>query len=114
MNKLYLHRLAMQLWRAVTLISILVISSVPQNEVQSAAADITVQDFDTPGTGTPYSIWQATDSLRGPELFNGGPSDTGKLIRLAYQTPVPTHNGITFDRTNSKAFDQVVADFDLK
>ena len=117
MNNLHFQRLATQLWRAVILLCLLVVSSVPQMEVQSAAADGTFQDFDTPGKGTPYAVWKAVDSVRGPELFdNGQPADKDKLMRLAYMapTPTPTHNGITFDSTSSSLFDQIVADFDFR
>jgi len=35
-------------------------------------------------------------------------------MRLALETPIPTHNSITFDLTDPGAFDQIVANFDFR
>src|SRR2546421_9683131 len=56
-----------------------------------------------------------------PEVINGGPTDGGKMMRLAVGDPtrvkpplIISHNSIAFDRTNPGQFDQIVADFDFR
>lgn len=83
--------------------------------VDPAVANGTFQDFDTPNTGTPYTLGvHRPDPTTPPAIFDGGPTDTGKLLRLAYGTPPLTHNSINFDRSDAGAFGQVVADFDFR
>lgn len=84
----------------------------------SAIATGTVQDFDVLDVGTPYSegihVLPPTPT-QGPQLVDGGPTDIGKRMRLAFaDAPIPTNNSIAFDRTNVGAFDQVVAEFDFR
>jgi hypothetical protein len=77
----------------------------------------TVQDFNTPNTGTPYVPLQVPPPTTGPQVMDGGPSGTGKFLRLvsAPVQPVPgTSNTITFPRTDAGAFGLVVADFDFR
>ncbi len=96
---------------------ILLIAALPTRQA-AAVVTGTFQDFDVSGTGTPYSegihVGPPTPT-QGPQLIDGGPSDSGKLMRLAFGTdPIPTHNSIAFDRTNPGAFDQIIADFDFR
>jgi hypothetical protein len=76
----------------------------------------TFQDFDVAALGTPYSLGiHAGPPTQAAQLLDGGPTGTGKMLRLAYATaPLPTHNSIAFDRTSPGAFDQIVADFDFR
>jgi hypothetical protein len=80
-----------------------------------AAADNSVfQDFDAPGTGTPYSIGLHDSVPRPPAVIDGGSTGNGKMMQLAYADQPISHNSIAFDRTATGTFDQVVADFDFR
>jgi Calx-beta domain/Galactose oxidase-like, Early set domain/Glyoxal oxidase N-terminus len=87
-----------------------------QLAVQPAVlANGTSQDFDTPGTGTPYVLGvHHADPTTPPAVLDGGPTGYGKLMRLAYGDPPLTHNSIAFDRSDVGAFDQITADFDFR
>jgi|GEM_PF-3186985 len=88
----------------------------------AAAPSGTFQDFDLPNTGTPYAIG-VYDSPRTPARIDGGPTNAGKTMRLAFGAPIPTkpplnltttQNSIAFNRSNLGPSDQVVADFDFR
>ena len=75
----------------------------------------TVQSFDTPGIGTPYALGNHIGaSAPGASLVAGGPTGAGQFLRLAYVTPVPSHNSITFNRTGPAVYDTIVAEFDFR
>ena len=78
----------------------------------------TAQDFDAPGTGTPYVVGNhivpPAPPAPGPELIAGGPTAAGRFLRLAFKTPIPSHNSIAFDRSRLGSFDLIVVDFDFR
>ena len=82
----------------------------------AAVSTGTFQNFDVLGTGTPYAKrTHVPPPTSGPALIDGGPTEIGKLMRLAFaDPPIPTHNSITFDRTNPGTFGLIVADFDFR
>lgn len=74
-----------------------------------------LQKFDDNG-GTPYVPVSCLAPPIEPthELRDGGPTEVGRFLRLAFAQPIPNHNSITFDYVDTGAFDQVVADFDFR
>lgn len=86
-----------------------------QPENHPFGATDTFQDFDAPGTGTPYTAYAEYPGT-GPQRLVGGPTGLGDHMRLAFDTPllVPSHNSITFDRTHSGTATLIVADFDFR
>lgn len=89
----------------------------PEYSVDFLVTTGTYQDFDQPGTGTPYR----TATLASPpaaQILSGGVLETGNFMRLAFIKPVsPTatnHNSLAFTRTNVGAFPLIVADFDFR
>ncbi len=74
----------------------------------------TVRTFDDT-TGALYSPWQCDSSPNAPPPLElpGGPSGTGKFLRLA-TTFVYTNNSITFDRTDPGLFSEITAEFDFR
>lgn len=74
---------------------------------------LTYQDFDMPGTGTPYTEYAEAPAID-PQLLVGGPTGSGQFLRLGFVAPAPNHNTIAFDRTHTGSADLVVADFDFR
>ncbi|GAB4577547.1 MAG: hypothetical protein Fur0022_02780 [Anaerolineales bacterium] len=73
----------------------------------------TFQDFDIPGTGTPYSVFSVV-AQNPPQYLAGGPTGSGLHARLAFQTSPQAQNSLAFDRTDAGAYDLVIADFDFR
>ncbi|NUM56360.1 MAG: DUF1929 domain-containing protein [Candidatus Hydrogenedentes bacterium] len=79
----------------------------------------TLQDFDKGGgiceKGADCVPWQYENDPA-PQRFDGGPTGTGKFLRLAYGDPVggaPSFNTISFDQTDP-ASDLITVDFDFR
>jgi hypothetical protein len=70
----------------------------------------TVQDFQNPGTT--YTPSQTGTAIP-PTVLTGGPSG-GNFLRLITASDTPGTNSIAFDRSDSGAFTQIVADFDFR
>lgn len=80
-----------------------------------AAEIFTYNNFDEPNVGTPFVLETLLPPpALGPTYTVGGPSGIGHHLRLAYGAGEQSHNAIAFDRTNSGAYAQVVADFALR
>lgn len=92
------------------------------------AAD-TVQSFDSPGAGTPWTLASlGPPPPCPPSLLNGGPTGEGRFLRVAHglraEAGCPSadppagenvnSNSIAFDRSHPGAALQIVADFDLR
>lgn len=94
---------------------VLFIAALPVEgaRVIDATVGETYQDFDVLNTGTPY-LTGIHASPPGAQSIDGGPTDVGKLIRLAYTTPIPTQNSLTFPRTYTGTAQLIIADFDFK
>lgn len=92
------------------------------------AAD-TVQDFDSPGAGTPWtqlSLGPPPPCL--PLLLDGGPAVDGRFLRIAHGLRAEAgclpadppsgenvnSNSVTFDRSHAGAASEIVVDFDLR
>ena len=76
----------------------------------------TVQDFDFHGQGTAYAVRQ-TLNPPGPVLLSGGPTGSGRYLRLVSQGPQPgppTANTITFAVTDAAPAQAIVAEFDFR
>jgi hypothetical protein len=80
------------------------------------AVAATVEDFDV-DTPTPQYAIAITNSPPGPERFAGGPSGSGKFLRLVSRAPQPppaSSNTITFPITDLIAAHTIVAEFDFR
>lgn len=88
--------------RAAYLIAAICLASV-------AAHAITVQDFDSAGTG-----FTLTQHLQPPaaSIQSGGP--TGNFLRLGYAGSNDVRDTIAFDLTDSGAYPTIIADFDFR
>lgn len=93
----------------------------------ASAAAQTLQNFDTPGAGTPYvlgnHIVAPPPPAVGAEILAGGPAGDGRFLRLAFAAPVLcgnppaprcTQNSIAFDRSQAGEHDAIVVDFDFR
>jgi hypothetical protein len=73
------------------------------------SAQPTVQDFDLPGVGTPYTL-RNFGGLAAAQLLSEGP---GLFLRLAHQSH-DTLNTVGFDRTAPGRYLRVEAEFDFR
>lgn len=75
-----------------------------------------LQTFNDDAGGTPYTFVSClgTPVELSPEFIDGGPTEVGRFLRIAFGEPIPNHNSITFDYVDPGAFDQVVVDFDFR
>lgn len=83
----------------------------------TAHAGATVQSFDADGVGTAYDddAPAPTDNPPPVELLPGGPTGSGRFMRLAPAVAgTPVANSIAFDATHAAPATGVVADFDIR
>ncbi len=76
----------------------------------------TVQTFNAPDMGSHFVPGQFNNGPE-PTVMDGGPTGTGKFLRLVSADPTPmppSFNTIAFDRTNAGPSQKLVADFDFR
>jgi len=74
----------------------------------------TYQDFDLPGSGTAYLTATVPTTNMPPSLLDGGKTEIGRFLRMAFGEPTANHNVLNFEGTGVGNSDYVVADFDFR
>jgi hypothetical protein len=74
----------------------------------------TVEDFDAgdPCVGDRCHVFP--EGAAAPEAVDGGPTGSGRFLRLGTIAPLPNQKTITFDRSDLGRYGQVVVDFDFR